>query len=147
MNEPQSAAGLEITLLRRDNDVCDLGVSAWSGAFRAVTEIHSEVGCLEDLAEKLTGFPRNPDDAREVVLGTYHRRLAGGGAKLKFFCADRAGHSYFECTIESAMDSRNVFQHARISMPVEAAAVDLFVRDLRRVERERTGGVTLRSSG
>jgi hypothetical protein len=144
MNEG-SVAGLEITLLWRDDDVCDLRVSVWSGEFRAVTQLHSEVGCLEDLAEKLAGFPRNPGDAREAELGTFHRQLAGGGAKLKFFCADRAGHSYFECTIESETDSRNVFQHARISMPVEAAAVDLFVRDLRRLEQDRIGSVTLGS--
>jgi hypothetical protein len=139
--------GLQLDLVWRDEDLFDIHVSAWNGAFGGVAELYVVIGGLEELANKLSGFPRDPKDVREVVLGSFGREFAGGAASLRFYCADRAGHSYLESKIESESESAGVVQYAIISMPIEAAAIDSFVIDLRRLERERSGTAILQGRG
>jgi len=66
---------------------------------------------------------------------------------MRFYCADSAGHAYVQAKIESEFESAGVVQYAIISMPVEAAAIDSFVVDLRRLEKERYGIARLEGRG
>lgn len=139
--------GLQLDVLWHDDDLYDVRVSAWNGAFGGVAEVYVEIGGLEEVAEKLSGFPRSPADVREIVFGAFGRECAGGAASMRFYCMDQAGHAYVESRIESDVESAGVVQYAIISMPIEAAAIDSFVSDLRRLERGRSGTAVLKSHG
>lgn len=139
--------GFQIDVIWQDEDLFEIRVSAWNGQFGGTAEIYMEIGGLEAFAKKLSAFPRNPEDMREIVLGSFGREFAGGAVSMKFYCADKAGHAYVESKIESGFESAGVVQFAIISMPVEAAAIDLFVSDLRRLETERYGTALLQCRG
>ncbi len=85
--------GFEVRVLWHDNDVIELCVSGWNGAFGGSAEIYEGIGDLQDVAAQLRGFPKSPADTREVVLGSIDRKYAGGGMRMRFHCVDGAGHA------------------------------------------------------
>jgi hypothetical protein len=139
--------GFQLDMIWYDEDILELRVAAWNGAFGGVAQVWVGIGELDKIATDLAGFPKNPSDVRKIVLGSFGPGAAGGAASMRFYCADRAGHSYVESKIESETESAGVVQCAVISMPVEAAAVDVFVGELRRLERERSGTALLKGIG
>jgi hypothetical protein len=139
--------GIAIEILYSDEDVFDVKFSAGNGAFGGATRIWVEIGGLDTLADKISGFPKGPQDSRELVLGAFGREYAGGATHLRLFCIDLAGHSYIESKIESGEESAGVFQTAIVIMPVEASAIDRFVTGLRKIEKARNGTAVLESRG
>ena len=139
--------GLQLEVIWRDEDVFKILVSVWNGEFGGTTETYAAIGGLKEIAEKLLRFPRHPTDVREVVVGSFGREFAGGAASMRFYCIDHAGHAYVEVKIESEFESAGVVQYVIISMPIEAAAVDLFVGDLSQLETERSGTAMLLGRG
>ena len=139
--------GLRVDVVWHDEDVFIIRVSVWNGQFGGTAETYVAIGDLNEMAKKLSGFPRSPADAREIVVGSFGREFAGGAASMRFYCADSAGHAYVEVKIESEFESAGVVQYVIISMPIEAAAVDLFVGDLSRLETERSGTAMLLGRG
>lgn len=136
--------GFEFEVLWHDDDVFNLCVKAWNGAFGGVAEIYEGIGDLQRAAEKLRGFPQNPSDAREVVFGNFDRKFAAGGVRMRFHCVDGAGHAYIEATIDSNSLMGGTIQTAVLAVAVEATAVDTFVQGLERLERDRSGSAYLR---
>jgi len=100
---------------------------------------------LGRIAEQIKGFPRSPSDKRELILGTFDRKFAGGGASLRFHCVGGAGHAYLEVKIESGHESAGTLQSAILSIPIEATAVDSFVLELRRMDATGMGKACLGS--
>jgi hypothetical protein len=139
MREP----GFWLDVIYHDSDLLQLRVTAWNGAFGGATELYVAIGELEQIAVKLAGFPKSFADAREFVLGAFGPEFAGGGVSTRFYCLDRAGHSYLECKIESDEKSAGVLQIATLVMPIEAAAVDRFVEGMRRIGKDRAGTALL----
>lgn len=136
--------GINFQLIWHDNDVLNLRVSAWNGSFGGIAEIYEGIGDLENAASNLHGFPRNPSDKREVTFGNFDRDCAAGGIKLRFHCVDGAGHAFVEATIDAHYDTGGTIQNVVLAMPVEAAAVDEFVRELQRLELDPSGTATLK---
>ncbi len=134
----QIVAAESVDLAR--NDVLNLRVSAWNGDFGGVAEIYEEVGDLHVAASNLRGFPNNPSDRREIIFGNFDRKCAAGGVSMRFHCVDGAGHAYVEASVDSNYQRGGVV----LAMPVGAAAVDTFVRELERLESERSGAALLR---
>jgi hypothetical protein len=130
-----------------DSDLIELCVSAWNGTFGGTADIYEAIGDLEEAAAQLRGFPRNPSDRREIIFGNFDRKCAGGGVKMRFHCIGGAGHSFVEATIDSNCESAGTFQTAVLSMPVEAAAIDVFVQELQRVGANRAGTAYLKGPG
>jgi hypothetical protein len=58
-----------------------------------VPRVYLEIGALEEVSARLAGFPKNPADVREFILGAFGREFAGGAVSMKFYCID-AGHAY-----------------------------------------------------
>jgi len=54
---------------------------------------------------------------------------------VRFYCVDGAGHAHVEARIDSKFLSGGTIQTVVLAMPIEAAAVDTFVEELRRLER------------
>ena len=136
--------GIKFQMIWHDNDVLNLRASGWNGSFGGIAEIYEGIGDLEAAASNLHGFPINPSDKREVTFGNFDRKCAAGGIKLRFHCVDGAGHSFVEATIDANYETGGTIQSVVLAMPVEAAAVDEFVRELQRLELDRSGTAILR---
>jgi len=137
--------GVKFQLIWYDNDVIKLLVSAWNGSFGGVAEIYEAIGDLETAASNLRGFPNNPRDQREIIFGNFDRKCAAGGVKLRFHCVDGAGHAYVEATMDANYETGGTIQTVVLAMPVEAAAIDEFVRELQRLESDLSGTAYLKA--
>jgi hypothetical protein len=139
--------GFELQLIWHDNDVLNLRISAWNGAFGGVAEVYEAIGDLQAAATQLRGFPNSPADRREVIFGNFDRKFAAGGVSMRFHCIDRSGTAYVEATIDAKYETGGTVQTVVLAMPVEAAAVDKFVEELERLESNRSGTARLRGIG
>lgn len=130
--------GFEFRIIWSDSDVVKLRISAWDGEFGGSVEPYMAVGELKEIAAKLSGFPHSPADMREVVIGAFDRKIAGGGLRMRFHCVDGAGHTFVEAAMNANCERAGTVQSAVLSVPVEAAAVDVFVRELRELESDES---------
>jgi hypothetical protein len=131
--------GLEFQEIWNDADMIEVRVSAWNGAFGGATRVYVGIGRLEEAAASLRGFPNNPFDTRDLTfkgLGTGHAR---GDVSLRFFCLGGAAHAWMEARIESAYDLTRPAQSVLLALPIEAAAIDVFVDQLHRLGATRSG--------
>jgi hypothetical protein len=141
---PPIRVGFQFQANWSDSDMIQLCISAWNGMFGGTADVYEATGDLEKAAASLRGFPRDPSDKRELIFGNFDRNCAGGGVRMRFHCVGGAGRSYVEATIDSNYQSAGTIQTAILSMPVEAAAIDVFVRELQAVGANRTGTAFLK---
>ncbi|MGA2340444.1 MAG: hypothetical protein ABSF75_11140 [Terracidiphilus sp.] len=138
--------GFHFEVIWNDDDVFEVRVSAWNGAFGGSADIYVAIHGLAEAAEKLEGFPRQPSDRRELQFGDFGPQSAGGAASMCFYCKDAAGHALVEARIESDHRGVNKAQSVVLVASIEANAVDSFVSDLRRLEADRRGIALLKVS-
>lgn len=136
--------GIQLKVAWTDPDVIQLRATAWNGEFGGAADPYVGIGRLEEAATLLAGFPRDPSDIREVSLGAFGPRTAGGGISMSFFCIDKSGHARVEVKIQSDQLSDDRLQSVTLWLPIEAAAIDRFVDDLRRLEAQKSGIAYLR---
>ncbi len=123
-------SGIEITIIDTDlPDFIELRVRASNGVFSGETRLYAVPEALTLFAAKLQDFPANPLDTRDFELGTFNTDFAGGGARFYFRCMDQLGHAVIEVTIRSD-PQREPSQEVRLVIPIEPAAVDVFVDQL-----------------
>jgi hypothetical protein len=127
---------IKIERIYIDNELIKLRVSAWNGLFGGEADVYESVGRLSEIATLLQGFPSSVTDSREFGLGSFGDDSAGGGVSLRLFCRDRSGHIAAEVSIESDFDSNGKAQSVNLLFLCEAAAIDVFVAQLRNVDRE-----------
>ncbi len=137
--------GIQVKMRWYDEDVLEVGIAAWNGAFGGEANVYVPIGGLTDAAEKLSGFPSNPADKREVVFGQFGPVWAGGAVGKRFYCSDGAGHACVESKIESEGQVAGVTQSAVLSFFIEPSALDAFLKELRRLEAEKKGTASLRA--
>lgn len=115
----------------RGGDFLEVRVRASNGAFAGSVNVYVGPDRLRDLASELAGFPTSPGDAREVTLGSLDPE-GPGGVRMLFMCTDSAARARLEIAMASgSLLGRS--QSAAFSHPVEPAAVDRFVEQLRRI--------------
>jgi hypothetical protein len=129
-----------------DADIFDIRISGWNGAFGGSTAVYVPIGGLKEAATKVEGFPRHPSDKRELQFRVFGHEWAGGAVNMLFYCKDAAGHALVEAKIESEHGRTPKAESALLFVCVEAAAVDAFVADLRRLEAGQSGTAILRAS-
>lgn len=135
--------GFQFDVLWNDNDLFEIRISAWNREFGGIADVYVPIGGLREAAENLAGFPRNAEDSRELQFGEFGSGWGGGAFNIRLYCRDAAGHAVAESRIESKYDGKGKAQSVLLMAPVEAAAVDLFVEDLRRLEAEKGGSAFL----
>lgn len=139
-------AGVRFEVLWNDADIFEVRVSAQNGLFSGSANIYLGIGELAESAENLTGFPSNPSDKRTLDFEAFGPQVASGAVTLSFYCVDSAGHASVEVKIESDHRGKIPAQSVQLIAAVEAAAVDSFVSDLRRLEPDQRGTALLRTS-
>ena len=132
--------GFQFEVIYEDAHLLEVRISAWNGAFGGVADVYVGLDQLKETATRLLGFPTHPSDVREATFGAFGPKSAPGRrVSMRFYCADKSGHAYVDSTIESDYNAAGKIQSVTLSLPVEAAAVDSFVEDLRQTGADRRG--------
>jgi len=129
--------GFVLERIYEDRDVLELRVSGWNGAFGGVADVYVGIGRLGEVATILHGFPSAVKDNREFTLGVFGGEFAGGALSMRFYCRDSSAHVVVESRIESSCESEGTRQSAVLCLSTEAAAIDLFVEELRNLDVNR----------
>lgn len=136
--------GIHFNVIYRDNDLLEVRIAAWNGAFSGATDVYVHIGEPEDLGAKLAGFPRSNTDLREITLGTFGDQGAGGGFSMRFYCVDSSAHAFVASGIESGNKVGGVTQSTVLAVSIEAAAVDEFVYQFRNLASSGSGSAFLK---
>jgi hypothetical protein len=142
--------GFDFRILWSDDDMVVLIISAWNGSFGGAAKVYVNLDEMEEGADVLSGFPRTISDQREIAFGSFEPNNAGGGVRMRFYCAGSAGHAFVQATIEADRHSATTDalrsappQTASFLMQVEPAAIDSFVKELHRAGMKRAGSAFL----
>jgi hypothetical protein len=136
--------GLSIAIEWWDEDVVIFVFNASNGIFCGAVEVYLHHDALEQLAKNLSGFPRDAKDQREIDLGAFSIREAGGGVQMRFVCVDAACHPAVDVKLQ--IEQRSAFgemQSVVLRIPLEAAAIDNFVTQLRQFKTAKEQTITL----
>jgi hypothetical protein len=142
--------GLELIYLWHDSDVLELAVRASNGAYSGHTKPYLDLHGLAELAATLNGFPKDASDVREFSIGAKGSEFAGGFLGVKLFCRDLAGHGVLEIEIVSKNepDTDTPWDRTPDSVhfyaQIEASAVDEFIEQLQKLDRDLSGTAVLR---
>jgi hypothetical protein len=118
-----------------DNDAVLFHVRACNAAFSGETSLYLAHNELAELAETLSSLPRNATDHRAVELGAFSSSHAGGGIVMNFSCLDAVAHAAVDMKLRTQDCSAfGELQSVALRIPIEAAAVDNFVNQLRQVK-------------
>jgi hypothetical protein len=127
--------GIRFKSIWEDSDLLEIVLSAWNGEFGGMAKIYLGHGELREMAKFLQGFPQtNPDD-RRFDLGDLNPDGLGG-ASLRFYMKDMAGHAAVEVSMIAGSHLPGDFQTVTLRAQIEAAAVDDFVMGLTKIENQ-----------
>lgn len=103
----------------------------WNERFTATTELEVSALQLRQFAGCIAGFPADPGDERSFVLGTQGTANWGGHCSLHFRSTASSGRAVVDVALEANQRQFSAASaKAEFSIPVEAAAIDRFVRAL-----------------
>ena len=134
--------GRRVQYLYHDNDILEFKVSAFNGQFAGAAALYVGRDELSRSADGIRGFPKSRSDEREFTWGAFGPKFAGGAARFQIRCIDSALHVQASIRIEDA----NGLQSAVVIAALEPAAIDNFIPQLRQLEEELGGEVTLEFS-
>ena len=128
--------GIEIIVDWWDEDFIVFILGTSNGRFRGETTAYVGPHTLVELAESLSGFPSRPTDHREFELGASEPFPAGGGIEMRFHCLDAAGHAVVDAKLRSdGCKAVGELESVALRIPLETAAVDSFVEQIRNFEQ------------
>jgi hypothetical protein len=127
--------GIRFKSIWEDSDLLEIALSAWNGEFGGTAKIYLGHGELMEMAKALKGFPQTNPDARKFDLGDLNPDGLGG-ASLRFYMKDMAGHAAVEVSMIAGSHLPGDFQTVTLRAQIEAAAVDDFVMGLTKIENQ-----------
>lgn len=132
--------GIKIEIVWFDQDVVECQVTCSNGRFSGVVEIYLSHDDVPKMVEVLKGFPNGPTDVRDVELGTFNPKHADGGVRLRCYCKDSAGHAAMEVQLRGD-ECKGLGEPESVALlfPVEAAALDSFLTQVRSMDTEQIG--------
>lgn len=132
----ENGINLKVIWFDEVEDLLEMVFSCSNGYFAGQAEIYVSSGDLKELADTLKGFPSHPDDFRDFEIGTFNPDHADGGARMHFRCSDAAGHSVVEVKLRGdACKGLGEMQSVALRIPIQAAGVDEFIRQLRSLRK------------
>jgi len=124
--------GIELKTAWWDAEVTEFSVSCSNSYYSGQTSIYASLSDLHDLAEGLAGFPSHIGDRRDFELGTFDPKFAEGGIRMHFYCLDSSGHTAVEVQLRGGgCTAMGEVESVALRIPLEAAAIDDFVAQLR----------------
>jgi hypothetical protein len=136
--------GVALYPLWSDSNVIKLRLSVWNGRFGGTTDLLVGLGELSKVVEHLKGFPSGSTDTREVVLGEFGPEVAGGAARLYFFCRDDDTSPMAEMQLEGEHDGKRDPETVTLVLTFEPASLGIFLRELQQLDADRKSFAYLR---
>jgi hypothetical protein len=128
---------LEVIWFDEVEDFLEVVFRCSNGYFSGQTEVYVTSEDLSKLSKTLSGFPSSANDFRDFELGTFNPNHADGGARMHFFCKDAAGHSVVEVKLRGdACNGLGEMESVALRIPIQAAAVDDFVKQLQALRKK-----------
>jgi hypothetical protein len=137
--------GVHVEHIDIDPDYVKLRFTASNGVFSGSVDLYSDTSVLSAAAATLAGFPQRSFDQCAVEFGTFQPSFAGGGLRMIFKCIDSPGHTQLQIVMETECDDRAPSQSVSMLLPIEAAAIDTFVTELKEMEKNTDATATLNS--
>jgi hypothetical protein len=129
--------GIEVEVVWMDQDMLEWQFRCSNACFSGQAEIYLKHDKLSEVAESLSGFPSHTKDSREFELGTFNPDYAHGGIRMNFYCTDSVGHAAVEVKLRGdACKGLGELESVALCIPVQAAAIDSFVSQIRLMNRE-----------
>lgn len=137
-------AGIEISVRWCDDDLVELGILASNGRFSGEVSAYASHDTATSFAATLQGFPNNGTDVRQFEIGTLDSAFAGGGARLEFGCLTLTGKAFVEVRLHGDRGDRP--ESASFGIEIEAAAIDVFVQELKQLAAKVGESASLRAA-
>ena|SRR5258708_1625955 len=128
--------GIEIKTICFDRDLLEVLFSCSNGYFSGQAKLYLNHDDLSKMADALSGFSSHASDGRDFELGAFDPPGANGGVWMHFYCRDSTGHPAVEVRLRG--DDCRVMgevESVALRIPIEAAAVDSFIAEIRRMKR------------
>jgi hypothetical protein len=137
--------GIEIKVIWFDQDVIEVLFRCSNGDFAGQTEIHLGYDDVPKMADSLSRFPTSTTDVHDLEIGTLDPKGAEGGVRMHLYCRDSSGHAVLELKLRGD-DCKAIgeVESVALRIPVEAAAIDSFIRQLRAMDKTVSGSACLR---
>ena len=133
-------SGIKLEVVWWDQDVSQFQVRCSNGRFSGHASIYVSHDDLSKMAEALTGFPSHAADTRNFELGTFNPNHADGGIRMHFYCLDSVGHAAVDVKLRGdACVALGEVESVALRIPVEAAAIDSFLEQVRGMNTEEIG--------
>jgi len=130
----ENGINLEVIWFDEVEDLLEVLFSCSNGHFSGQAEIYVTRDALSKLANALNGFPSYPNDSRDFELGTFSPEHADGGVRMHFHGLDSVGHAAVDVKLRGdACKALGEIESVALRIPIEAAAVDTFIRQLRTI--------------
>jgi hypothetical protein len=140
----ENGINLKVIWFDEVEDLLELLFSCSNGYFSGQAEIYVTRDVLSKLANGLNGFPSCPNDSREFELGTFNPEHADGGVRMHFHALDSVGHAAVDVKLRGdACKALGEIESVALRIPIEAAAVDNFIRQLRTIDKTTGAGASL----
>ncbi len=141
----ENGINLEVIWFDEVEDLLEVVFRCTNGYFSGQADIYVPQDVLSKLAKSLSGFPSCPDDFRDFELGTFNPKHADGGARMHFYCSDAAGHAVVEGKLRgNASNGMGEVESVALRIPIQAAAVDNFIQQLKALGKTLGASASLR---
>jgi hypothetical protein len=135
-------SGISIEITEPNENYLGSEIRAWNGRFSATTHLYLDAKDFLRVADCVAGFPNTVPDRREFSLG--HQRGGGwGGGYCRMVFRTVAAVGAVDAEVEIEEDLRYSESTVTLLVPVEAAAVERFVAQLRQLARGGSGKATM----
>ena len=129
-------SGIEIELIWLDEHALEFVFSCSNGRFSGQAEVYLSDDKLLKVAEAMSEFPSHTKDSRNLELGTFNPDHADGGIRMHFCCTDSVGHAVVEVKLRGdACKGLGDLESVALRIPVQAAAIDSFVSQLKQMKK------------
>ena len=138
--------GIDLKVIWFDEveDLSEIWFCCSNGYFSGQAENYVTHVALAKLANTLSGFPSCPNDSRHFELGTFSPEHADSGVRMHFHGLDSVGHAAVDVKLRGdACEGLGEIESVALRIPIEAAAVDTFVRQLRTISKTIGAGASL----
>ena len=143
----ENGINLKVIWFDEVEDFLEVVFSCSNGYFSGQAEIYVTCDGLSKVANALRGFPSRPDDSRLFELGTFNPDHGDGGARMHFFCEDAAGHAVVEVKLRGGgCRGLGEIESVALRIPIQAAGVDDFIKQLRDVGKTIGASAYLRQA-
>ncbi len=134
--------GIQFEVVWFDQDVLECQLRCSNGYFSGVAEVYLRHDDLPNMAAALKGFPTHATDYRNIELGTFDPKCAGGGVRMYFYCTDSVGHAAVDVKLRGdACIALGEIESVALRIPIEAASVDYFIAQVKSMDASQIGAM------